>query len=160
MTMAEFDTWIEQHYGELLAVAKTLVRPQDAEDVVQNAVASMYTSPLLDLSVRLHVNEDERRAGLRSVWAWARGVVRGMASHSRRSGTNRVPGLLRGEESTRDAKDTKVEERSKMKRLPKDKDAERFANKYYLKRLEQDREIFDMDGHGREKKDKSFEVRL
>jgi hypothetical protein len=161
MTMAEFETWVEQHYGELLAVAKTLVK-RDPEDVLHTAVLGMWNSPDLDLRVRLHTTAEERSAGLVSIWPWAKNRVRGAASHAhtstRRNGTKHLPRPLRGEEKT--GRDTKVEERSKLLKLTGEKRGIKAADDLYLEKLEEDRMIFDMDGYGRSKKDKPFEVRF
>lgn len=42
MTRPEFDTWIEQHYGELLAVARR--RSSDPEAAVQDAVVTFLAN--------------------------------------------------------------------------------------------------------------------
>jgi DNA-directed RNA polymerase specialized sigma24 family protein len=45
VTRVEFDTWIEQHYSELLKVARKRVNTDDeALEVVQAAVATMLTN--------------------------------------------------------------------------------------------------------------------
>ncbi len=74
MTRNEFDAWIEEHYRDLLKVARLRVSSDSkAEDVVQNAVAGMLDSAEL-----------ERREAS-AIWPWAAGFVRGAASHALRA---------------------------------------------------------------------------
>lgn len=158
MTMSEFEQWIEQKYGDLLAVARRRVRKEDASDVLQSAVLRMWNSPDLDLRVALHATPERPLA----VWPWAVGIVRSEASTKRRSarrnGTKHLPAHFRGEEET--ARDTRKEERSQVKKLTPEADALRFADRYALERLEENREDFDMEGYGRSKTDPNFEVQL
>lgn len=45
MTRAEFDGWVEQHYGELVKVARRRVNSDEAaEDAAQHAIASALES--------------------------------------------------------------------------------------------------------------------
>jgi DNA-directed RNA polymerase specialized sigma24 family protein len=71
MTKAEFDTWIGEHYGELVAVAKRRSQTdEDAAEAVQNAIAQTLASG--------------RLAGVRSPWTWMVNAVRGTAANIRR----------------------------------------------------------------------------
>lgn len=79
MTRQEFDGWIEQHYTELLAVAKRRDQ-KDPEDVLQQAVAGMLASEALP---RIGA------PGEMGAWPWAVGFVRGAATHNRRAITRR-----------------------------------------------------------------------
>jgi len=70
MERADFDRWIEEHYNELLAVARRrLYNRGDAQDVVQTAI----------ITVLPHVPK------LRSPWTFVVNAVRGAAAHSRDS---------------------------------------------------------------------------
>lgn len=70
MTRGEFDVWIEQHYGELLAVAKERVK-WDAEDALQSAVAGMLaSSTFADTPIAL-------------AWPWAVAFIRYNARNMR-----------------------------------------------------------------------------
>jgi DNA-directed RNA polymerase specialized sigma24 family protein len=72
VTRTEFDTWIEQHYTELLKVARKRVNSDDAaQDAVQSAVAGMLDStPFMGAPIE---------------YAWPRAVkfVTSMARHQR-----------------------------------------------------------------------------
>lgn len=70
MTRAEFDGWLEQHHGELLAVAKRRTE-EGAEDVVQEAVATFLTHR--DLPAIDHP------------WTYLVNAVRSVAGNRRRS---------------------------------------------------------------------------
>lgn len=70
MTRDEFETWIEQHYKQLGAVAKRRVR-QDYEDVLQRAVLAMLSRP--ELAKRTPA----------TIWPWAVEVVRESAKDAR-----------------------------------------------------------------------------
>ena len=49
MTRAEFDVWIEQHYTDLLKVARRRTNSDDdALDAVQTGIAAMLGSPQLE----------------------------------------------------------------------------------------------------------------
>lgn len=128
MTRAEFDAWIEQHYTELLGVARRRVR-RDAEDVVQQAVAGMLAS--LELQRRPVV----------MAWPWAVLLVRRVASDRRRKGSRhakktQTSGVLLAREK-------------KMPRLSSMQKGTQAADNYGLERLEENRVDFDMDGYGR-----------
>jgi hypothetical protein len=79
VTRQEFDTWIEQHYTELLAVAKRRDQ-QEPEDVLQQAVAGMLASEALP-----RIGQPDEMG----VWPWAVGFVRGTAAHARLASTRR-----------------------------------------------------------------------
>lgn len=83
MTRAEFDNWIEQHYGELLAVAK---RRGGSEDTVQSAV------------LRVLSTQSYSRIVGSSAWTWMVGAVRSVAADQRDSSTSQQ--RLRGEFKT------------------------------------------------------------
>jgi DNA-directed RNA polymerase specialized sigma24 family protein len=74
MTRAEFDGWIEQHYGELLAVAKRRDRIEP-EDVLQAAVT------------RVVATESFTRTD--APWPWMVEAIRSAAKDARRSGERR-----------------------------------------------------------------------
>lgn len=74
MTRQEFDVWIEQHYTDLLKVAKKR-GAASAQDVVQTAVAAMYGT--------------EGYLRFEHPWTWAVGQVRGALATERLSGSRR-----------------------------------------------------------------------
>lgn len=74
MTRQEFDTWITEHYGELIAVAKRR-GARSPQDVVQQAAVAMY-------STQGYLRFDRP-------WTWAVGQVRGALSTERLSGSRR-----------------------------------------------------------------------
>lgn len=93
MTKQEFEIWVERHCGELLAVARRRVR-EDAEDVVQDAVAGMLKSSELQY-------RDET-----TIWPWATFAIRQESYHARRSEARaerslQDAGALLGEDSER-----------------------------------------------------------
>lgn len=76
MTRKAFDLWIEQHYGELVAVARRLVNnPEDATEVVHDAVAASVGNGNL--------------SKVRAPWTWMVNAVRGKAKDRRVSDTRR-----------------------------------------------------------------------
>ncbi len=82
MTRPEFDTWIEQHYTELLKVARRRVNSDDdAADVLHQAVASAISTGAY-----------EKTGGI-GAWPWAVSQVRGFATAARR--TNARQGELK-----------------------------------------------------------------
>lgn len=85
MDSIEFESWIEEHYGELLAVARNRVNGTngEAEDVLHSAVMGMVVSPELV----------KRTTG--RMWPWAVEVVRAHAAVSRRGSERRQ--ALKGE---------------------------------------------------------------
>jgi DNA-directed RNA polymerase specialized sigma24 family protein len=72
VTRSEFDVWIEQHYGELLAVAK---KKGDGEDAVQAAVLSALET------------RNYERCHPGAAWTWFSNAVRGKAKDQRVSET-------------------------------------------------------------------------
>ena len=70
MERSELEQWIEQHYGELLAVAKRKHK-RAPEDLLQNAVAGMLAS--------------QKSPALQLAWPWAVSWLRGRAQHMRTS---------------------------------------------------------------------------
>lgn len=97
MTREEFDTWIEQHYGELLSVAKAH-GARDPEDVVQTAVVRML--------------EHGGYANTKQPWTWACLYVRGEEHNQKRAAQRfrsvkhdlkvfRTSGAYQGEEGQR-----------------------------------------------------------
>lgn len=89
MTRAEFDAWIEEHYEQLIAVARRRVRT-GYEDVAHTAIARMLASP--ELAVR----------PVSMAWPWAVGAVRSVAANARRS-ADRQKEALRTEKIIRHA---------------------------------------------------------
>ena len=79
MTREEFDTWIENHYGELIAVARRRGY-RDARGTVHAAIAGMLASPSL-AGVQLHRPEGQ---AVMAVWPWAVNFLRGTAQHAHR----------------------------------------------------------------------------
>lgn len=73
MTRDDFSKWIEEHYHELLAVARRRTERLDlARDVVQDAVARALGSPTLgDLPTE-------------AAWPWMADAVRSTVEHARR----------------------------------------------------------------------------
>lgn len=129
MTRAEFDKWITKHYGELLAVARRLVN-RDPEDIVQQAVLRV-------VSARSYTRA-------KAIWTFMVNNIRSAASNARRGDAR-----ARGVPESISAGRGEGLNRHLLRRLPPAKDAERYADRLYLKKLEQDREVFDMDGWGR-----------
>ena len=86
MTRPEFDAWVEQHYGELLAVA---VRRTDCEpeDIVQAAVAGMLASRVLK---RIRLDNKDLDPTVLSVWPWAVYRIRSALSNRRQAGRRRA----------------------------------------------------------------------
>lgn len=74
MTREEFDTWITQHYGELLAVAKARGAGDDA---LQTALLSALA------------NETYLRCRPDAAWTWFANAVRGCAKNERRGNARR-----------------------------------------------------------------------
>ncbi len=77
MTRKAFDQWIEQHYGELVARARTLVNnPADAAEVIHQAVARAISN---------------RKLGkVRNPWTWMVNSVRSAAYNQRVSDSRRA----------------------------------------------------------------------
>ena len=84
MTRPEFDAWVEQHYGDLLAVAVRLT-DCEPEDIVQAAVARMLKSQAL-----ANVVDDPNAKGQMGVWPWAVGCLRSTFSNRRTVGWRRT----------------------------------------------------------------------
>lgn len=139
MTRDEFGQWIELHYGELLSVARRLVR-RDPHDVVHQAVAGAL---------------EAEKYPETAPWTWMVNRIRGYAANARRGEKRREGAVdsMKGEEEKGSGWQWK-------KKLPPEQRGVAAADDYYLKRLEEDRRDFDMDGYGRSKKDKPFDVRL
>lgn len=77
MTRAEFDVWIEQHYTQLLAVARRRTNTdEDAADAVHAAVAQTLASG--------------RCGEIQHPWTWMVNAVRGKAKDGRRSEDRRT----------------------------------------------------------------------
>lgn len=71
MDKQQFEQWLEQHMGELLAVAKRLTNSeQDAQDAVQAAVVQALGNGKL--------------TQVKAPWTWMVNAVRGTASNIRR----------------------------------------------------------------------------
>ncbi|OFX04181.1 MAG: hypothetical protein A3E78_02495 [Alphaproteobacteria bacterium RIFCSPHIGHO2_12_FULL_63_12] len=148
MTRQEFDRWIEQHYTELLGVARRRVN-RDAEDVLQTAVVSMLTN--------LAVKPEQM-----GVWPWAVACVRRAAGHYRESEKGRLGGISRSRRRANKASASAASLRreKKMPKLFAAQKGTQAADNYYLERLEEDRADFDMEGRGRAKGDPAVSVRL
>jgi DNA-directed RNA polymerase specialized sigma24 family protein len=72
MTRQEFDTWIEQHYGELYAVARRRTNSDEtAAEALQSAVAGAYAN---ETYLRLQ----------HKPWTYFANAVRGYAAATRR----------------------------------------------------------------------------
>ena len=72
MTREEFDVWIEQHYGELLAVAKRRTNSDDdAMDVLHSAIAGALAN--------------ETYVNVQAPWTFFVNAVRGYADAKRKS---------------------------------------------------------------------------
>lgn len=72
MTRDEFNAWLEQHYGELLAVAKRRVKA-DPEDALQAALAR----------VTEHLDQFDETKG--RLWTWVVNAIRSTADTARQS---------------------------------------------------------------------------
>ena len=158
MSPEQFSAWLDEHYGELVSVARRLVNnPEDAAEVVNAAVARVLSNG--------------RLGEVRSPWSWLVGAVRSQAEHSRRSTKrkNTLPGSIKDERGNKGNKPGASPDdiRRKLRKLTPEQDVERWVQRQYLKRLETERGLTDMDGYGRKTKpggdgvlDCKFTVRL
>jgi len=140
MSPQEFSAWLDEHYGELVAVARRLVNnPEDAAEVVNAAVARVLSNG--------------RLGEVRSPWSWLVGAVRSQAEHSRRSTKRKtaLPGSIKGERGNKPGANPD-EIRRKLRKLTLEQDVERWMQRQYLKRLETERNLTEMDGYGRKTK--------
>ena len=133
MTRGEFETWLTGHYGDLLAVARRLVRT-DAEDVVQQTVAMVLA------------NQDLSK--VRAPWTWFLNSLRGVAGNNRRSATRKMgenyPDSIRSEDSKRPG--ASPDQIRRHVRLSPQQRVDRRVYRNYLRQLEENRRL-DMEGY-------------
>ena len=140
MSPEQFESWLNEHYGELVAVARRLVNnPEDAAEVVNAAVAQTLSNG--------------RLAEIKTPWSWMVGAVRGTAANARRSQRRAggVPDSIKDERGNKPGA-SPDDIRRKLRKLTPEQDAERWAQRQYLKRLETERNLTEMDGYGRKTK--------
>lgn len=78
VTTEEFGTWVEKHYGDMLAVARRRI-DFDPEDIVQSALEAMLKSPTLAKV------KESKEPGVLGVWVWAERIISRTADHTRRA---------------------------------------------------------------------------
>lgn len=81
MDRAAFDLWLEEHYPQLVRVARRRVNTDDAaEDAVQTAVATLLASPTFQSSPPEFVWPRAVKAVTRAAWVLRRTATR-LAAH-------------------------------------------------------------------------------
>jgi len=82
MTVKEAGVWIEQHYGEMFAVAVRRAMDLSPEDILQSAIATMLASKVLP-RVREHNQTRDRR--YMAAWPFATLAIKQAAFNARRA---------------------------------------------------------------------------